>query len=423
MHPDFITLKQSRKFQRLKTGMPKVVLWHNVLSPYRVQLFRKLHDSSVFSFDILVGKTGASKMYPHWKTNQERTDLSCKVLKSIDMPFGDGFVNPSLLIEFIKGKYSAIIGGGDYEISTYMAFLFSILLRKPFIFWTGAGSIRGSYSMRKRTMLEKAAEPIIRFIDRHSDSIIAYGNNTKHNLMKLGVPSNKIFIAPNSIDIGYIERLCEHQDTKKEEIKRILNIEKKKVVLFTGRLMRGKRIDLLIEAFAQLQGIQEDVSLLIIGEGPARKELMQMCDDLGVADVHFLGPMKREDVFSYYMICDVYVLPSEGGITLNEAMACGKPVIATRNAGDVDDLIQRGANGVIVDEEDPTMLENAIRYILSNPEKATLMGKESKRIINGDFTIDNMINAFERALIFAIYKRRADPKNNCGQQRSFAHVA
>lgn len=362
-------------------------------------------------------------MYPHWKTNQERTDLCCKVLKSIDMPFGDGFVNPSLLIEFIKGKYSAIIGGGDYEISTYMAFLFSLLLRKPFIFWTGAGSIRGSYSMRKRSMLEKAAEPIIRFIDRHSDSIIAYGNNTKHNLMKLGVPSNKIFIASNSIDIDYIERLCEHQDDKKEEIKRILNIEKKKVVLFTGRLMRGKRIDLLIEAFAQLQGIQEDVSLLIIGEGPARKELMKMCDDLGVADVHFLGPMKRDDVFSYYMICDVYVLPSEGGITLNEAMACGKPVIATRNAGDVDDLIQHGANGFIIDEEDPTMLENAIRYILSNPEEATLMGKESKRIIKGDFTIDNMINAFERALLFAMYKRCADPKDNCGQQRSFAHVA
>jgi glycosyltransferase involved in cell wall biosynthesis len=377
-----------------------------------MRLFERLAKLPTMHFEILIGKKKDPKLHSHWKIKENRIDHIYRVLKSVDIPLGNNFINPSLPIDLIKGKYSAIISCAEYEIGAYITFVVSKILRKPFILWTGEGAILGSYTtMRKRTIFERIVEPFVRFIYEHSDSIIAYGNNTKRYLMKLGVHPRKIFVAPNTIDVDYVERLCSDQSNKIKQMKKMLDIEGKRTILFTGRLMPGKRVDLLVEAFAQLKKVQKDLSLLIVGEGPVKQKLIKTCKNFNLEDVHFIGPVEMENVFPYYMLCDVYVLPSEGGITLNEAMVCGKPIIATRNAGNVDDLIKQGVNGFIVREEDPAMLSKAIDYILSDLGKARLMGEESKKTMKEVYTIDNMINSFKNAVNFALCKKYGWYKN------------
>ena len=86
------------------------------------------------------------------------------------------------------------------------------------------------------------------------------------------------------------------------------------------------------------------------------------------------------------------------GYVVNEAMCCGKPVIATNAVGAAFDMVKDGKNGFIVPEKDADALYKAIKKIISEPELGRNMGLESKRIIEQGFTYEHMINGFRRAV-------------------------
>ena len=103
----------------------------------------------------------------------------------------------------------------------------------------------------------------------------------------------------------------------------------------------------------------------------------------------------------YYALCDVFVLPSQGGVVLNEAMACGKPVIASISDGREADLIIDGENGFIIKEGDIVSLSKYIKIILFNGDLARRMGIKSRQIIDQEFTLQKMAEGFKKALDYA----------------------
>ncbi len=175
------------------------------------------------------------------------------------------------------------------------------------------------------------------------------------------------------------------------------------VVMFAGRLAPEKNVPLLLRSIAQLSKGIPGVELWIAGDGVLRGSLETEARTLGIADrTRFLGQLARADLADRYLAADVFVLPSlieTQGLVLMEAMAYGKPVIATTNIIPGPEMIDEGVNGFLVDVDSPTPLAERLAQLARDPELRRSMG-EAGRLRTGDFAEAKIIDGLQ-----AIYSR------------------
>jgi glycosyltransferase involved in cell wall biosynthesis len=239
---------------------------------------------------------------------------------------------------------------------------------------------------------------------RRSDAVVVPGTKAKEFFLCCGADPKKIFVAPDASGMIINESAVLQNETLKEE----LGIEGKRIVLYLGRLIERKGVAILIKAFAKLQEKTKDSVLVIAGEGEERKRLENLCLELNVKNVLFVGYVDENSKSLYYSIADVFVLPSIAhsgevwDLVLNEAMQLGKPLIGTTAAGASCDLIKNGVNGYIVKEGDAEELSKAIEELLKDPERMRKMGLESKRIVENDFSFDKMVEGFVKAIRYTM---------------------
>jgi glycosyltransferase involved in cell wall biosynthesis len=164
-------------------------------------------------------------------------------------------------------------------------------------------------------------------------------------------------------------------------------------------------VQFLLKAFSKLQQRMDNVVLIIVGDGSCRGELENLSRKLHVNDeVYFRGNVDNELLGAYYLLCNVFVLPSitthhadACPLVVNEAMYFSKPVI-TSDAVGTTFMIKNGINGFVVPERNPEALCEALCKILSDSELEKRMGESSKIIINEGFTYQNMIDGFNQAV-------------------------
>ncbi len=158
-----------------------------------------------------------------------------------------------------------------------------------------------------------------------------------------------------------------------------LGLRDRKVLLFLGGLKPRKNVGLLLDVFRHVvTELGDQVRLVIVGSGSEEKTLRRKARDLGMAgQVIFTGYVLESDKVRFYNLADVYVHPSrlEGfGMTVGEAMSCGKPVVASR-AGSLPEVVAEGETGLLCNPDDPADLAQAILRLLGNPSLARAMGK------------------------------------------------
>ena len=154
-------------------------------------------------------------------------------------------------------------------------------------------------------------------VSRLTPHIVAVSATTADNLISLGC-HGKITVIPNGVDLQHIRVICPAHEIPD--------------IIFVGRLIKEKNVDLLIRAFGVLSSTQPDLKLLIIGEGPQQHEIANLICELTMEDrVQFRGFQKEHDeIIALMKSAKVCVIPStrEGfGITALEALACGIPVV------------------------------------------------------------------------------------------------
>jgi glycosyltransferase involved in cell wall biosynthesis len=148
--------------------------------------------------------------------------------------------------------------------------------------------------------------------------------------------------------------------------------------LYVGRLAEEKGVDVLLEAIARTRQLGAD----IVGDGPARASLEGLAASVGVRDrVRFLGRFAASDVHRAMRAASVVVVPSRWHenmpITILESFAAGVPVVASALGG-IPELIDEGRDGVLVPPDEPTALADALRSVMSDPERAFEMGKAAR---------------------------------------------
>ena len=186
----------------------------------------------------------------------------------------------------------------------------------------------------------------------------------------LGVASDRFEIVPNGVETARFASVPDRNDAGAAASGEAGAQGAIATLLFVGRLEPRKGFTTLVEAFVRLRAHRPDVRLLVVGEGPERARGEALLPAALRDDVRFLGRLVAEDLVAAHAASDLYVSPAIGGesfgIVLLEAMAAGRPVVASDLAG-YRSVITADHDGVLVPPADPVALAQAIDALLDDP--------------------------------------------------------
>ena len=223
---------------------------------------------------------------------------------------------------------------------------------------------------------------------RAADRIIALTELLKELAVKMGVDERKIIVIPTLIREDIFKP--EHYDRETLRAKMGLT---GKVIVFVGRLRPEKNVDVLIRAFKGVLNELGDVWLLIVGDGPLRPRLEALAKELNVADrVRFTGNVPREEVPKFLAVADVFVLPSSvEGLpkALLEAIAMGKPVVATIAPGIID-VVKHRREAILVPVRDAKALKRALLTVLGNEKIAKRMAENARKTFEHYYSYERL---------------------------------
>jgi glycosyltransferase involved in cell wall biosynthesis len=263
----------------------------------------------------------------------------------------------------------------------YAGMLLAKKYKKPLI--TTVHGLDFQYTLFKNGKFKKKIEDVVNY----SEKTFVVSNKLKKIAEdNLGVSANKIEVLSNGIDEKLLENISCELFAK--------NQKKGKLILSISNLIKTKGVDFNILSFFKLSEKNKDISYLIIGDGPERKKLEVLVRKLNLADrIHFLGELPHWEAMEQLARCDIFCLPSwqEGfGVVYLEAMAFGKPVIACRGEG-IDGVIVDGENGFLAKPRDIDDLTKKLDYLILNPMKALLVGKNGRRLIVEKYTWNKIV--------------------------------
>lgn len=365
----------------------------NSRAPYRIKQINKLIEIEGIDFTIYYTKKKDDRL---WEIAEK-----CKVkeifLKGVELfKFSniDFYIN-SGICKAVKSNDLIIIGG--YEQPSYLlASIFcKILGKKYIIFFDG---IQPQKINSKINILKRI---IIKYIVCNSFCIFANGKTSKlYFTNNFNYSKERIYNQYLTVDIDEIQNLnTERFSIKNHMMERYKINVSKKIILFVGRLLFWKNVEVLIKAVSLMKD-KENYVLVIVGDGPEKENLQRLSDNLSVNTVYTGNISNRTDIIYHYYMSDLFVFPTSGeawGLVVNEALAAGLPVICSNAAGACLDLVIDGVNGYTFDHKNPEELCNKISLIFAEEEKYKSFCLASKEIIK-DWNFDNSKKSFFKML-------------------------
>jgi glycosyltransferase involved in cell wall biosynthesis len=226
-----------------------------------------------------------------------------------------------------------------------------------------------------------------------TDRVVALTDGESRDYINLNVyPCDKIIKIHSGVDIEKFKQISNSLDAKR----RSLGLRQNGFIVgFIGWLLPIKGPMYLLNAMKQIWQERNDVSLVFIGKGDLDAELRTEALKIDAnGRVNFLG--WRNDIEQILPLFDILVLPSlnEGmGRVLVEAMAAGKPIVAS-NVGGIPDLVQHDRNGLLVPPGDVKALAHSIRKLIKNPKRIKAMGQRGRELC-GQFSIESMVDKID----------------------------
>ncbi|NOX17185.1 MAG: glycosyltransferase family 4 protein [Chlorobi bacterium] len=259
----------------------------------------------------------------------------------------------------------------------------------------------GLFPMFRRITLGLIRKAYLNKMDAH----VYYTEESKEIISSYGVDKDKIFVIYNSVDNMELERALENA---KNEPPLLPSNEKR--IIHVGRLVKWKRVDLLIEAVKSVSEKFESVELLVVGNGPELENLKRLAVNLGIKEkVVFYGAVYDSATMANLMLgSSIYVLAGMGGLSINEAMCYGKPVICSVCDGTEKKLVREGYNGLYFEEGNKNDLADKIKYLFDNPQLIETFGENSKKIIDDEINVDTVIKGYVDAFNYVSEKEKLE---------------
>ena len=366
--------------------MKKLLIIYGVWSPYSHARFTAIAQH-IKDMELTVFFQNSDVKYRKWNAEITGSPYKTAFLKNIGIPVSANTafiynINYNIYQEIKRYNPDRIIVSGWDSFATLAAVVYARTHNREIVLWAGSTIYENSF-------LRKISLPYVKFILRVFDGFISYGTASEEYMRLLGVRNN-IEHFYNTVDVDHFLTQGKLSTQEQRMLKGKLGVRNSsRVIIFSGRLVTIKCVDLLIKAFLQVNEKFQDIELLIVGYGPEEQRLKKMAEENSC--IHFLGHRGIDEIPGIYGISDILVLPSISepwGLVVNEAMACGCAIIASDRCGCSRDLIRD--NGIVVEGGKLDPLVEALEQLLSSESELERMKEKSIEIIQ-DFKPQSLV--------------------------------
>jgi len=294
-----------------------------------------------------------------------------------------GLGNLGIWDELSRERPDALVITSWMNPTWWLAFLACLKLDIPLLFMTDANvlsekTLNPLKFWIKQTVLGSIVFPVAK-------GFLCAGTANRQLYQLYHVPDEKLF--PFAYSWGYDSLLEESKRIKgqKAALRSRYGIPQDAVViLYCGRLSLEKGCLDLLNAFEMVSNPEK--ALVLVGDGPLKKQMQTIADDRGIKSVYHMGFKNRETIGQFYALADIFVLPSHKetwGIVVNEALCFSLPIIASDQVGAALDLMIPEENGYLFPANDTSKLADQITRMIDLPDEDRLkMGQKSWNLIS-----------------------------------------
>lgn len=356
----------------------RVLVLSEIISPYRIPVFNALARHEAVDLHV-VFLAETDPQLRQWRVYRDEIKFSYEVLPSWRIRFAghNVLLNWGVTSGLRKFGPETIICGGYNYYASWEALSWAARHNAGFVLWSESNR---QDARRGRAWTERLKS---HFLSR-CDGFAVPGKSAGDYLVSLGVNAERITSAPNAIDNERFATEAENIRNRASEFRYKLGLPER-FILFVGRLAEAKGVFDLLEAYGRLgDDVRSELGLVFAGDGDCRPELERRAKGILRGKICFTGFVHREDLAGLYALSEALVLPTHSdtwGLVVNEAMACGLPIVVTSVAGCAADLVENEWNGYVVPPEDPAALKVAIAHLASNTEIRQQMGLRSSQRI------------------------------------------
>jgi glycosyltransferase involved in cell wall biosynthesis len=347
----------------------RVALVTNIVPPYRVPVYEALAATTGWKLRIFVSSD--SEFDRDWRVNAGSLDVvrvrSASLRRrvatrgrarfdqivTLHVPIG----LPAALRRFAPD----VVISSELGARTLLALLTCRLARVPLVIW--------SYHSR---MSATAAGPLTRRLRRallsRAEAVIGMGRQARAVLSELGVPDERLFDAPNACDHDAVSKALAGVDveSRREAVIRALGC-RPRIALVAGRLVPMKGLSELLRAWERVPAaVRASWSLVFVGSGPLASRIAEAKAEATPGEIVHVPAQQPQELLVFPSLGDPW------GLVVNEAFACGRPVLCSRLAGCADDLLHPGDNGWLCDPTDADAFAQTLAEALSSRDLARL---------------------------------------------------
>jgi len=355
----------------------RFVVLTEIIAPYRIPVFNALAQHPQIDLHVIF-LADTDPTLRQWHVYAHEIEFSYEVLPSWRWRIGEYNVllNRGLTSALKQAAPEAVLCGGYNYLTSWECLSWARRNDVRFLLWVESTA---RDSRNRRALVELLKKKYI----THCDGFVVPGKSSRQYLLECGAAGMDIFVAPNAVDNHFFSAAAaaRMQDL---DLRAALQLPTR-YFLFVGRLVPAKGVFDLLQAYGMLPPVfRKKIGLVFVGDGVAKSELGRLAASIWPGSVQFCGFVQRELLPAYYAFADALVLPTHSdtwGLVVNEAMACGLPIVVSDVAGCVADLVDDSWNGRVIHSADSSELAAALAEVAGSSDIRAAMGARSSERI------------------------------------------
>lgn len=367
--------------------MKRICCVLNYPSHYRESIYKKMEGE--LGCDFYFGDIDKNKIKKinYASFSKKITDLKTKRFLSVF-----NWISGAVQLSFKKEYQKYILTGDILCFSNWLMLIMNRLQRKKTYLWT-----HGWYGDEGFTK-----KIIKKIFFKLSNGLFLYGDYAKQLMIEEGFSENKLHVIYNSLD--YENQIKIRRELKMDDICNRQFNEKLPVIIFTGRLIEDKKLDLLIRAHKQLFDLGIKTNIIIIGDGPSRGILENLVKELNIEDFYYFhGECYDETLIgNFFYNSTVCVSPGNIGLTSIHAMTYGCPAIShsklSSQGPEFEAIIEGQTGGFFKFEDVDSLAEKIHQWITSNSPKLEPIIENCFKIVDDKYNSDYQISVIKRVI-------------------------